>query len=253
VRDGRTRVRSTEWRRSPVGLYDCRCMITGVSLKGADATLVLLQQLAGQYVPLALAIKGNYNRLGSIDGIDEDANTRLVLQYFLESLRSGAFIVDEEYVRGHRCFPIRTIEALLQGFERNMNDGAGRAILNGQSVVFALIARAVWDTITQAAPPSIESVQTLSKRLFGASPVGSGIYAASLGAVPGQISELAAVDWFLTSRGLLWQPSEATGQDHPEEMRQYLDEARRAFSDSPTILAALRGYEHEVGDLLKDA
>jgi hypothetical protein len=235
-----------------MGFYDCRCMATGVSLKGADAALVLLQQSADQYVPLALAIKGNYNRLGSIDGIDEDANTRLVLRFFLESLRSGAFTVDEDYLRGHRCFPIRTIEDLLQGFERNMNDGAGHAALNGQSVVFALIARAVWDTLAQAAPQPAEPVPALFQRQFKASQVASGIYAGSLGEVSGHLRELAAVNSFLTNRALPWRPSEAAGQDYPEEMREYLDEARRAYSDSPTILAALRRYEHEVGNLLKD-
>jgi len=63
-----------------MGFYDCRCMATGVSLKGADAALVLLHRAAGEYAPISLAIKGNYNRLGAIDGVDEDANTRLVLR-----------------------------------------------------------------------------------------------------------------------------------------------------------------------------
>ena len=82
-----------------MGLYDCRCMISGVSLKGADAVLVPLQRPHGDYVPIALAVKGNYNRLGSIDGIEEDANTRLVLGFFQAGLRTGAFAVDEEYLR----------------------------------------------------------------------------------------------------------------------------------------------------------
>lgn len=234
-----------------MGLFDCRCMITGVSLKGADAALVLLQQSADRYRPLALAIKGNYNRLGSIDGIDEDSNTELVLRFFLTSLRSNAFVVDEECLRGHG-FPIRNIEDLLQGFERNMNDGPGVAVLKGQSIVFSLIARAVWDGIAQTAPPPIESVPALFERLFGASSIGSGIYAGSLAAISGHIVELAAVDSFLTSHGLPWRPSEATGQDCAEEMRQYLDEARQVFSDSLTILTALTNYEHKVGELLID-
>ncbi|HEU0177961.1 MAG TPA: hypothetical protein VFV58_27165 [Blastocatellia bacterium] len=235
-----------------MGFYDCRCMVTGVSLKGADAALVLLHQSSDHYVPLALAVKGNYNRLGSIDGIDEDANTQSVMRFFQESLRSGVFTVDEEYLRGHGCFPIQTIEDLLQCFERNMNDGEGVAVLNGQSVVFALIARSVWDTIAEAAPTPVEPAMTSFKRLFKASPVGLEIYARSVGAVSKHIGELAAVDSLLNRRRLSWQPSEATGQDYPEEMRQYLDEARGIFSDSPTILAALRRYEQEIGDLLTD-
>jgi hypothetical protein len=223
-----------------------------VSLKGAETALVLLQQSADQYAPLALAIMGNYNRLGSIDGIDEDDNTRLVLRFFLDRLRTGAFAVHEDYLRAHECFPIRTTEDLLQGFERNMNDGAGHATLNGQSVVFALIARAVWDEIARAArPPSGDSAKVF-RRLFKASPVGTEIYAESLDDLSEQIGELAAVDTFLRSRGLSWRPSEATGQDYPEEMREYLAEAERVFADSPTIVAALRRYQREVSDLLED-
>jgi hypothetical protein len=235
-----------------MGFYDCRCMVTGVSLKGADAALVLLHQSSDQYVPMALAVKGNYNRFGSIDMIEEDANTQSVLRFFQESLRTGAFTVDEEYLRGHGCFPIQTIEDLLQGFERNMNEGEGAAVLNGQSVVFALIALAVWDTIAEAAPAPVEPALTSLKRLFKASPVGLEIYAESVGAVSKHIGELAAVDSLLTGRGLSWRPSEATGQAYTEEMRQYLDEAREIFSDLPTILTALRRYEQEVGDLLID-
>jgi hypothetical protein len=227
-------------------------MITGVSLKGANAALILLEQSANRYSPLALAIMGNYNRLGSIDGIDEDANTQLVLRFFLANLRSGAFVLNEEYLRAHGCFPLRTIENLLQGFERNMNDDPEAAVLNGQPVLLSLIARSAWDAIAQTAPPSLESVQSLFERLFTVSPVGSRIYAKSLAAVSGHIVELAAVESFLTGRGLAWRPSEGTGQDYPEQMRQYLEEARQAFADSQTILTALSNYEQEVGELLVD-
>jgi hypothetical protein len=227
-------------------------MATGVSLKGSDAALVLLRQAAGEYVSMSLAIKGNYNRLGSIDGIVEDANTRLVLRFFLASLRSGAFRVDEAYLASHRCFPIRTTEDLLQACERNMNDGPGHAVLHGQPVVFALIARAVWETIAQAARPPDEPVSAVFRRLFGSSPVGGAIYAGSLAEVSGHVGEFAAVDAFLRSHGLAWQPSKAAGQDYPEEMRQYLAEARQAFADSPIIRAALRRYEEEVAELLED-
>jgi len=214
-----------------MGFYDCRCMATSVSLKGADAALVLLQQVAGEHVPISLAIKGNYNRLGSIDGIVEDANTRLVLRFFLDSLRSGAFRVDEAYLAGHGCFPIRTIEDLLQVCERNMNDGPGHAVLHDEPVVFSLVARAVWDTIAKAAPPD-GPVSAVFQRLLGVSPVGAAVYAGSLEQVTGHIGELAAVDTFLKGRGLAWRPTEAGGQDYAEEMQQYLAEARQIFADS---------------------
>lgn len=235
-----------------MGFFDCRCMVTGVSLKGADAALVILYQADSEYVPISLAIKGNYNRLGSIDGIEEDANTRLVLRFFLDGLRSGAFRVDEHSLVGCQCFSIQSIGDLLQGFERNMNDGPSTAVLHNQSVVFALIARSVWDTITQDTPISNEPAPAMFQRLYGALSVGMKIYAGAIEEVSGHIVEFAAVDAFLRSRELRWQPSEGGGQDYSEEMRQYLDEARRTFSDSATINKALRQYEKEIGDLLDD-
>ncbi len=233
-----------------MGLFDCRCMATGVSLKGANAALVLLQPAADHHVPIALAIKGTYNRLGSLDGIEEDANTQLVLQFFLDRLRFGAFRVDEESLADNQCFPIHRIEDLLQGFERNINDGPGNASLHGQPVVFALIARAVWDAIAQASPPTEPSVQIAFEQLFAASPVAAEIYAGAYAQVAAHVAELTAVDSFLNSRGFSWGPSEAAGQDYAAEMCEYLSEALQTFSDSPMLTEALRRYEDEVRELL---
>ena len=72
-----------------MGLYDCRCMISGVSLKNASAMLVLLQESRGALMPIALGIKGSYNRMGTIDGIEQDANTAAILKFFRDLQASG--------------------------------------------------------------------------------------------------------------------------------------------------------------------
>src|SRR5215468_6514390 len=101
-----------------MGFYDERCMVTGISLKGAGgAALVLLDRDGDAYRPIALAIKGAYNRLGSIDGIDEDENTELVLGYFREKLRSGELLIDPVEAGGDQ---INDIEHLLGLCERNV-------------------------------------------------------------------------------------------------------------------------------------
>jgi hypothetical protein len=235
-----------------MGLYDCRCMITGVSLKGAGAALVPLQASGDDHGAIALAIKGNFNRLGSIDGIKEDANTKLVLRFFLDGLQTGAFIVDEEYVRARECYPIATIEALLQAFERNMNDHSRAAVLGQHPVVFALISRSVWDTIARSSSvPQAPAIAELHE-LFEACSVPELIYSGSFAELSGQFAEFASVRAFLRGRGLAWKPADDPGQDYAEDMRKYLAEATQAFSDSPVILAGLQAYEHEVRDLLHD-
>jgi hypothetical protein len=235
-----------------MGMYDCRCMVSGVSLKGGDAALVPLQRIGKAHRPIALAITGNYNRLGSIDGIDEDDNTQLVLDYFLGKLGDGGFVVDVDYFQGRDCYPIEDVEKLLACFERNVNDHREAAVLGGRPVVFALISRAVWDALARGVPPPAGSASTWFGQLFNGVPVAEEIYHKQLTKVSRHLREMAAVVAFLTERGIAWKPADKPGQDYAEEMRRYLAKARRTFSDSAVMQAALNDYEREVADLLED-
>jgi len=55
-----------------VGFYDRRCMLTGLSLHGIDATLVPLLRLPDGYRPVALGIAGTYDRYAAFDGYARD-------------------------------------------------------------------------------------------------------------------------------------------------------------------------------------
>src|SRR5262245_57016161 len=98
-------------------------MVTGVSLKGIGAVLVGLQPVGRGYRPITLGIAGNYNRYGSIDGIEEDLGTELVLAYFADRVRDGAFVLDPSYVDDYGK-PPHDIECLLAYFERNLSDSS---------------------------------------------------------------------------------------------------------------------------------
>jgi hypothetical protein len=234
-----------------MGFYDERCMVTGVSLKGAGAVLVLLLQAERDYHPIALGIKGSYNRLGSIDSIAEDANTQLVLDYFLARLEDGAFVVDADYLASHQFYPFDDIERLLGAFERNINDG-GDAVLAGQPPVFALVSWTIWETLAAEQPPSAIPCEALFQQVFEKSPVAAAIYEGKLQEVTGPLRELATVSAFLRQRHLVWKPADDGSQDYADDMRNYLAEARRVFADCPVILEALSAYEEEVADLLED-
>jgi hypothetical protein len=227
-------------------------MVTGVSLKGADAALVLLEPTETGYAPLALALKGAYNRLGAIDGIEQDAHARLLLRYLRAQYQSGALALDADYLNTLHGEPLKTLEQFLAAFERNVNDYDQTALLDGQSVVFALIARAVWEALARALPPAEDSPAAEFYALFGAASIASAIYPKNLTQIEPNLHELAAVNGYLTQRGLVWKPADEPGQDYPAEMRQYLAEARAAFSGDSIVFAALQEYEREVGDLLND-
>lgn len=236
-----------------MGFYDNCCMVTGVSLKGSDAALVLLERRKAAYRPAALAVKGAYDRLGSIDGIDHrDANCRLIYDYFSGKVKSGELAVDEAEMRAVGRWPVKNLEAVLWAFERNMNDG-GQHHLNGRPIVFALICRAVWDALAQTADARAKTPSAQFAELFKDSAIADEIYKSSLTKVAAHLRELHAVCGFLAQQRIKWQPAEAdSGQHYGEEMREFLQEARRRFKKSAVVLEALKDYEKEVADCLAD-
>lgn len=236
-----------------MGFYDARCMITGVSLKGSQAALVLLQQVEAAYQPIALQIIGQYDRLGSIDMIDEDDNTEIILQYFQDQLTTNTFVVDAEYLRGHEAYPIETTEQLLRGFERNMNDHSKAAVLRGKPVVYALIAATVWDAIAKAAKPPSRDDRAAIWELFGGGPVAKEIYSTyPADDLSGHIRAFAGVSAFLTARGIPWTPPDDFSQHYSAEMLQFLEQVRATFHDSPAVLKGLQAYRREIADSLED-
>jgi hypothetical protein len=233
-----------------MGMYDYRCMVTGVSLKGADTALVLLESVGASLAPMALAITGNYNRLGAIDGIDEDANTELVLAYFQGKLQSGELVIDEaEAPEG-----IGDIEVLIQLAERCVTEpGSNTILLNDKPVVYALICRAVWNSIARAHSPGSTADGTLLQELFRDGSPGREMYRGQLREVSQPLKKLSAVSRFLAGRGIPWTMSEDPEQHYEDEMREYLDQARQTFHDAPEVLRGLAAYAEEVGDLLEDS
>lgn len=230
-------------------------MITGISLKGIDAVLVgLAPDGPGRYRPITLGIAGNYNRLGSIDAIENNLNTELVLAYFVDSVRDGRLFLDPSY-EGQYGKPPRDVECLLNYFERNVSESSEErpaAALSGQRIFSCLVARPIWDALAGSAPDSGPPEISFA-RLFGASPIATEIYRDHIFSLTQQIHDLDKVHDFLAARGLAWLPQdeeEIGAQHYGPEMREFLDTAKRDFADAPTIRAALDAYAAEVDDLL---
>lgn len=224
-----------------MGFYDFRCMVSGVSLKGFDAVLVVLRPLAGSgYAPITLGIKGNYNRFGSIDFIEEDRHTDLVVAYFTERVHDGRLVLDPDY-EGSYGKPPNDIENLLNYFERNVSDSTDEcpaAALDGRRLFSALIARPVWDALAALPAPRVSFPSPFDD-----------IYGHHLPALAEHLRELLAVNAFVISHGLSWRPldEEGIGEQHfAEEMEAFLASARLTFAGTPVMLAALDIYAEEL-------
>ena len=229
-----------------MGLYDCRCMITGVSLKGARAVLVLLQEHAGAHLPVALGVTGSYNRLGSLDMIDEDANAAAIYRFFRGELLNGNLVVDAPYLEEHDFYPFETLEQLVGAFERNINDHPKAALLNGQAPVFALISEQIWRAIAAAAKPHRHSLE----EFLQTSPLAAQIYNERAEGLSKPAAEMLGVQDFMRFRNLTWERANDPEQHYNEDMLAYIEQAQQQFGDNEIIMAGLRAYEDEVRELL---
>jgi hypothetical protein len=217
-------------------------MLTGLTIDD-DATLVLLLHGADGYRPIALGIRGTYDRYGSIDGIEEDGHTDLVLSYFRDRLREGRFVVDGEAFDADAD----SIEDLLRCVERNnlwlIADPVvpePAATLDGAVVSFALVAQPVWTAIAASVGPG-----AMVDGWFGE------IYRERLSEFPELVRQFAAVSEFVSDRGLVWAPPAEPSQRYPTDMgaqygivdrRTFLDDARRDLGDVAFLGAVLDEY-----------
>lgn len=236
-----------------MGFYDFRCAVSGISLRGADAVLVVLEPDGDQYRPVTLGVTGCYDRLGSIDNIKEDLNTALVTTYFRDRATAGDFVLNAQYAHDYGN-PPRDIESLLGYFERNVSDSSERypaATLFGRRLFSALVALPVWTALASAFAPDSRNPERWFKEVFRGSPAAEEMYQGHVPELTSHIGELFAVNSFLEARALAWSLPDGM-QHYGAEMRQYLNEAQSAFHDVPAVLAALAQYAEEVDDLLHD-
>ncbi|MEU7632478.1 hypothetical protein AB0C34_21205 [Nocardia sp. NPDC049220] len=234
-------------------------MITGVSLGAVDATLVLLRRVGGNYQPIALGISGSYNRLGAIDGITKDANTDLILRYFLDAKGAGRFFTQDQTsnVDVDWLPPDAVIDDLVHVVERTtsfVDDDLYQpsSVLDGVPIVFALIAQPVWDALTITA--SGKPVADLFAAASSECGIAEEIYRGQLAQVDDQVRQFAAVSDFLATRERTWAPSGTLyleeGEQHGfDDMTRFLDRARREFHDAPVLLTGLAVYERQIADL----
>ncbi|MFB7720053.1 hypothetical protein [Nocardia sp. NPDC056100] len=239
-----------------MGFYDCNCMVTGVSLGPVDATAVVLRRQGAEYRPIALGIAGTYDRLGGIDGVEEDLNTELIVRYFVERHRAGRFFAENQVNDGEEFGAEVDIEGLLQLIERThlsfVDDFyAASTVLDGDVIAFALIAQPVWDAIVDGAPASDQSPEQRFHGVFGQASAAAEIYADRLTELAVPLHQLTAINDFVVAHGLRWAPPSEPAQRYPgdygsqhfEEVREFLDQAKKDYRDDPVALTGLAAYE----------
>lgn len=247
-----------------MGFYDCTCTITGVSLID-DATCVLLRLRDGRFSPVALPVRGGYDRQGAVDGIDENRNTELMVAYFGAQRQAGRFFAEDDTSNIDTVWPSPSpdyrslIDGLIWLVERNttvwhaMQMGSDPMVsFDGDPIVLALVAQPIWNAIVAdaaATPPA--AVEATFEEVFDRDPIPMGLYRTHLPDISEQLGELAAVAKFMAAHDRVWAPPGDYGQHWEEEMLGYLERARVAFQDVPTVLSGLDVYAEGLDELLR--
>ncbi|MBX9918370.1 MAG: hypothetical protein K2Y33_00845 [Mycolicibacterium frederiksbergense] len=244
-----------------MGFYDTTCLITGINLgSSVDTTVVLLHRTAdGHYCPISLGIHGTYDGFGCIESVPADLNAALLTRFFSAAHRAGRFQAHDHTHAGdpHWFDPDIDIESLLYLVERTTtcSELYGQpyppsTVLDGDPVVFAMIARPVWDAI---AAQNRSPRANLTTAAFGpGADIAASIYGQHLGQLAEPLREFAAVSDFIAARPLLWwAPPHEPVQRYPrsagirfstEASRRFVEDARFEYRGYPAIQRALDTY-----------
>lgn len=241
-----------------MGFYDCRCMITGVSVDFVGATAVVLRCTPAGYEPVTMGISGEYSGYGMLWWLTEGRNTELVYEYFARQSRSGRFTArehpDNDPVEFTDDFTLENLLAVIESswslwptFEGDDFEVLPLAVLDGDPLVFTLIAQPIWDAIA-AAGPGAASLHAA----FGDATVPQEIYGSHLTEIDRQLRDFAAVNAFVHAHELRWAPPAEPAQRYPTELgaqrdhdenAEFIAQARDDYRDSPVLLAGLDAYE----------
>lgn len=254
-----------------MGFYDTTCMITGVNLGTShDAAAVLLHRISpGQYSPISLGIHGTYDGYGSLDGVAEDLNATLLTRFFSAAYRAGRFQAHDFTHDGDPAWfdPDIDIDSLLYLVERTttcwdqFSEHAAYpdpyppgTVLDGDPVVFAMIAQPVWDAI--AAQHRSPRMSLMASAFGPGADVAAAIYGKHLDQLIEPIRQFAAVSDFIATRvPLRWAPPNepvqryAHGSGHQfsyEASRRFVEDARRDYRGDPAIQTALDTYVRSI-------
>lgn len=240
-----------------MGFFDCKCMLTGVSVDLVGAVLVVLRCTPTGYEPISLGIPGDYDGTGSVFPESDDRAAELFYGYLSEQHRDGRFVVKSHVDGDALDFPgeyglqgllTYLMDTWLLAWPHDENESftpLPLAVLDGDTLVYALIAQPVWDAIVAAGsgPATLEAA-------FGDGAIPREIYGAHVTGLEPQLNGFARIADFLGTHELRWVPPAEPNQRYPSDGAQWDEEenaelvarARLDYRDSPAVLAGLDAY-----------
>ncbi|QSQ21264.1 hypothetical protein JY651_39745 [Pyxidicoccus parkwayensis] len=150
-----------------MGAYDYRCLLSGISLRGAECVAIVLQREAEGWQPASLPMRGRYNGYGSIDSdfrersyIDDQAT-----RSFEDAVGEQRIKLDVEATFSWRRSDREGRDRMLATIERAAT-GHGTVVFSGRRVVHTLMDAAFFDAICAELTETQESTNALLERVL---------------------------------------------------------------------------------------
>jgi hypothetical protein len=220
-----------------MGFFDNRCMISGLSLKSSETVLILLEKNGEDYSVISLPVTGQYNRVGAIDGIEENENTQSIEAFFAKKFNDEELELDKDEIPSREDI---TIEQLINGIERGVTMEYDSVVYKGKRIEFALIDKTIWDKII--------AVGFSCKLNIEEHTVWKEIYPVKFSGYDELLNQLNNIQAFLELQNIKWYPPRDQSQHYEEEVTEYLEEARTKFSSEFFMLEAISEYESKLSE-----
>jgi hypothetical protein len=238
-----------------MGFYDVVCGISEVSLLGQEADLILVRETKKGWRPVGLAVRGTYNRLGSID-VSDSSWTKTYWSGVQKLLASKKLELDEE---------AEDLEEFFACVERTAI-GENCVRFEGEALGFMLIQADVCDALietaeeegTQASDLEDLPVEDLVARAFqGVEPGPSLVKVLTAnrnvaGKAKDELVRLLQIQAWMAKHKATWGVSDEAGQHGGEEIEESLAKAKKHFAKAPLLLAAVERCRENVADLIED-
>ncbi|WP_055076539.1 hypothetical protein [Pseudanabaena sp. 'Roaring Creek'] len=236
-------------------------MITGVSLNFCAPRCITLSRNESNrsYMPLALPVSGQYDYLGGVELYGGDRKYLINLFYPDINIEyESSERIDQRILSILNGYNALILESVWNAIARNYPSYRNSNIDNLKSVFHPQAKKLILNYRNHRSYYHFEDFvedKLLEREEQGIEPLTTNEIEDEYLAYcleNHDTSEVAIIDQFLRDHNLCWHPSETIPQ-HPEpEIRQYLQEAKENFSDSPTIIDALLSYELEMESYIKE-
>jgi hypothetical protein len=247
------------WYTRGVGFFDFRCPITRLSLRGMDAVHIALVAVTPErWAPLTLPIRGNYDRLGSIDFIKPDGVTARFVDGFMRMIKAGRVRAPGASRELDAVLRAPGLEALLKLFARANTDSIGSVstfTLDGRALRQMLIHAGAFEALAPDVPTRAPGYEALEQQLLRApiDPLAREMFEeviigdddlrlrASVA-----LTRIAALDAWLAAGDRSWAPGDEAHQSDHVLDHEYALAARRDLAAHPALVRVIDGVLAEL-------